>query len=394
VDVLADMERAGVLIDAEALAELSILIGDDMKYLEELIYKDAGEEFNINSPKQLGVILFEKLKLPGAKKTKTGYSTDQSILEDLSAINPVAARVLEYRQLAKLKGTYVDAFPKMINPGTGRIHTSFNQTVAATGRLSSSDPNLQNIPIRTELGRRIRQAFIAPPGYKIISADYSQVELRLLAHFSGEKGLVEAFKHGEDIHSRTAAELFGVNQSFVTSDMRRVAKTVNFGVIYGQTAFGLSRELKIPRAEAQRYIDNYFRRYPRIKSYIKEIIAEAKKTCYVATIMGRRRHLPDINASNRQARQFAERNAVNTPMQGSAADIIKMAMISIHERMKKERYEAKMILQVHDELVFEAPEGEVCRLMAMVRDEMENVVKLTVPLLVDAKAGANWDEAH
>lgn len=394
IDTLADMEMNGVLVDSKALAELSVLVGDDMKYLEEQVYKDAGTEFNINSPKQLGEVLFEKMKLPGAKKTKTGYSTDQRVLEDLAAFTPMAARVLEYRQLSKLKGTYIDALPKMINPETGRIHTSFNQTIAATGRLSSSNPNLQNIPIRTETGRKIRQAFIAPEGSRIISADYSQVELRLLAHFSKEKDLIEAFRKGEDIHTRTAAEIFSVNPEFVTSDMRRVAKTVNFGVIYGQTAFGLARELKIPRGEAQRYIDNYFRRYPGIKTYIKEVIAETRKKGFVTTIMGRKRYLPDIKASDRQARQFAERNAVNTPMQGSAADIIKVAMISIHDKLKDEGYKSRMILQVHDELVFEAPEKEAGKLKKMVKKEMEGVVDISIPLLVDVKEGENWDEAH
>lgn len=394
IKVLARMEMTGVLVDSAALSALSVEIGDDMKWLEEKIFEEAGEEFNVNSPKQLGEVLFEKLKLPGAKRTKTGYSTGQAVLEELSGRSELVGHVLEYRQLAKLKGTYADALPKMINEKTGRIHTSFNQTVAATGRLSSSDPNLQNIPVRTEMGRKIRKAFIAPEGHKIVSADYSQIELRLLASFSGEESLLSAFARGEDIHARTAAEIFGVAPEFVTPDMRRVAKTVNFGVIYGQTAFGLARELKISRADAGRYIDSYFKRHPKIKSHINGVIKKAKKDGYVTTILGRKRWLPDINAADRQARQFAERNAVNTPMQGSAADIIKLAMISIHGRLEEGGFESKMILQVHDELVFEAPEGEVRRLSAMVREEMEGAYELAAPLVVDIGVGENWDEAH
>jgi len=394
IDTLAKIERNGVLIDTAMLEKLGDALGLEIKEYETRIVEEAGEEFNVNSPKQLGEILFGKLGLPGAKKTKTGYSTNQSVLENLADEHPLPRLALEYRKLAKLKSTYADALPKMINPRTGRIHTSFNQTVASTGRLSSSDPNLQNIPIRTELGRRIRKAFIAPEGFKLLSSDYSQIELRLLAHFSDEKILIEAFGEDEDIHSRTAAEVFDVAPEFVTLDMRRVAKTVNFGIIYGQTAFGLSNELRIPRAEAQRYINSYFERYPGIRKYMDSLVAEAKKKGYVTTIMGRRRYLPDINASNRQARQFAERNAVNSPIQGSAADLIKMAMNSIHRRLVKDKYEAMMILQVHDELVFEAPDCEVERLGAMVKEEMEGVYKLKIPLTVDIHTGANWDEAH
>ncbi|MBI4666011.1 MAG: DNA polymerase I [Nitrospinae bacterium] len=394
IETLVAMEMNGMLVDRELLGELSIQMGDDIRYLEETILKAAGEEFNINSPKQLGEILFGKLKLPGGRKTKTGFSTSQDQLEELSALHPLPQLVVEYRQLMKLKGTYVDALPRMINPRTGRIHTSFNQTVAATGRLSSSDPNLQNIPVRTELGRKIRQAFIAPPGHVVVSADYSQIELRLLAHFSGEPVYLEAFSRGEDIHAKTAAEIFNVSPAFVTSDMRRIAKTVNFGVIYGQTAFGLARELKIPRAEAQRYIDGYFKRHPAIRKYIETVIAEARRAGWVSTILSRRRPLPDITAKNQIARQMAERNAVNTPMQGSAADLIKIAMVSIHRRLARESWRAKMILQVHDELVFEAPEEEAGKLAAMVREEMEGAYKLNVPLVVEVKSGKNWDEAH
>ena len=394
IDVLATVEKNGVLVDKNQLGELSSILGGEIESLTAKITELAGEEFNLNSPKQLGEILFEKLKLPGAKKTKTGYSTSQDKLEELVQIHDLPKLMLEYRQMAKLKNTYVDALPKMINPDTGRIHTSFNQTVAATGRLSSSDPNLQNIPVRTETGRKIREAFVAPKDYKIVSADYSQIELRLLAHFAEEKGLIKAFNEGEDIHKTTASEIFDVTPALVTTDMRRVAKTVNFGVIYGQTAFGLSNELKISRADAKRYIDNYFKRYPGISAFIEKTVAQAKKDGFVTTLAGRKRFLPDINAKNRQIRQFAERNAVNTPMQGSAADLIKMAMITIDRRLSEEGFTSKMILQVHDELVFETEKTEVESLSKMVREEMEGVYALLVPLVVDINSGLNWNEAH
>lgn len=394
IGVLATMERNGVLVDKDQLKTLSVTIGGEIDELTAKIHESAGEEFNLNSPKQLGVILFEKLKLPGAKRTKIGYSTSMDKLEELSEVHELPRLMLEYRQLAKLKNTYIDALPKMINPDTGRIHTSFNQTVTATGRLSSSDPNLQNIPIRTETGRKIREAFIAKEGFVIISADYSQIELRLLAHFAKEGGLTEAFLNGEDVHARTASEIFDVDIAFVTSDMRRVAKTVNFGVIYGQTAFGLANELKISRADAGRYIDNYFKRYPGIEKFVERTVAQAKMDGFVTTLAGRKRYLPDINAKNRQARQFAERNAVNSPMQGSAADLIKIAMINIDQRLTKERLKTKMTLQVHDELVFEAPLSEKERICTLVKKEMENARSLSVPLVVDINSGANWNEAH
>ncbi|MDH5509355.1 MAG: DNA polymerase I [Nitrospinota bacterium] len=391
---LATMERNGVLVDSDALARLSESLGARMDQLEQAVYEAAGEEFNLNSPKQLGAILFDKLGLATGKKKKTGYSTDQQTLEGLADQHEVPRLAMEHRQLAKLRGTYAEALPKMVNPATGRIHTSYNQAVAATGRLSSSEPNLQNIPIRTELGRMIRRAFIAPPGRMIVSADYSQIELRLLAHHSGESALLEAFGAGEDIHTRTAAEVFSVDPLFVTADMRRVAKSVNFGIIYGQTAFGLARELGITRGEAQRYIDNYFRRYPGIRDFMEKMIEQAREQGYVSTFMGRQRRLPDIKASNRQIRQFAERNAINSPLQGGAADIIKIAMNSIHHRMRKEKYESLMVLQVHDELVFEVEEAETDRLAAMVKEEMEGAAPLAVPLVVDVGIGSNWDEAH
>jgi len=391
---LAKMERNGVMVDAGALKELSLSMGSRIGEMEKKTYETAGEVFNINSPKQLGVILFDKLKLPYGRKTKTGFSTDQATLENLALKHRLPELVVEYRRLAKLKNTYVDALPKMINPSTGRIHTSFNQTVTATGRLSSSNPNLQNIPVRTGLGREIRRAFVAPAGGKLVSADYSQIELRLLACFSSEKVLLESFHNGEDIHARTAAEVFGVHPDLITEDMRRVAKTVNFGIIYGQTAFGLARELKIPRGEAQRYIDNYFDRYPGIRRYFDQELAKARKNGYVATLLGRRRYLPEIGSSNKQAREFAERNAINTPIQGSAADLIKLAMISIDRRLTTEKLSSRMILQVHDELLFESPDDEVDRLIHIVREEMENVAELDVPLTVVINAGDNWDEAH
>ncbi|MBF0170892.1 MAG: DNA polymerase I, partial [Nitrospinae bacterium] len=393
-DTLVAMERNGMAVDPAQLLALSAELEAQMGTLEAKIRSQAGVDFNVNSPKQLGEILFDRLKLPGGKKTKTGYSTSQDVLEDLAMIHPMPADVVEYRQLAKLKNTYADALPKMIDRATGRIHSSFNQTVAATGRLSSSDPNLQNIPVRTETGRRIRRAFVAPPGRVIVSADYSQIELRLMAHFSGEPKLLSAFARNEDVHVRTAAEVFRVDPAFVTGDMRRVAKTVNFGVIYGQTPFGLAKELRIPQMEAKRYIDHYFATYPGIRDYIATTVAFAVKHGYVETLMGRRRPLPDIRSSNKQVRSFAERNAVNTPMQGSAADLIKKAMIAIHRRLREESFASLMVLQVHDELVFETPVDERDRLIGMVKEEMEGVAKLAVPLLVDARAGANWDEAH
>ena len=394
IKTLAAMERNGVLVDSQALEKLAESLASRMDELERAIHEAAGEEFNINSPKQLGVILFDKLGLATGKKKKTGYSTDQETLEGLADQHEAPRLMIEYRQLSKLRGTYADALPKMVNPATGRIHTSYNQAVAATGRLSSSEPNLQNIPVRTELGRMIRRAFIAPPGSVILSADYSQIELRLLAHHSGEPALRKAFGAGEDIHTRTAAEVFSVDPAFVTADMRRVAKSVNFGIIYGQTAFGLARELGISRGDAQRYIDNYFRRYPGIREFMEKMIRRARESGYVSTFMGRRRFLPDIKASNRQIRQFAERNAINSPLQGGAADIIKVAMNAIHHRMAKEKYESLMVLQVHDELVFEVKAHEKDRLAAMVKEEMEGAAALSVPLVVDVGMGPNWDEAH
>ena len=396
IEVLAGMEMNGVLLDVDLLRDLSKELQVKMTGAEEKIYSLAGHEFNINSPKQLGQVLFEELGLPQGKKTKkkTGYSTDVDVLTDLALIHELPAEVLNYRSLAKLISTYVEALPQLINPETGRVHTSYNQAVTATGRLSSSDPNLQNIPIRTEEGRRIRQAFIARPGWVILSADYSQVELRILAHYSNDPGLQEAFRSGEDIHTRTAAQIFDLMPGLVTPEMRREAKTINFGIIYGQQAFGLSRQLGIDRKKAQAYIDQYFKQYAGVKAFIDQTLEEARRTGYVTTLLGRRRALPELGSKNYQDRSMAERMAVNTPIQGTAADMIKKAMLGVHQALKEKPYQARMIMQVHDELVFEVPEAELDELRSMVRTEMEGVIQLEVPLLVDISSGANWAEAH
>ncbi len=392
VPVLAEMEMHGVRVDSQALAQFSKELEGKLFQIEEQIYLLAGERFNINSPQQLSTILFEKLKLPQGKKTKgrTGLSTDAEVLKDLAFSYPLAAEVWNYRTLNKLKSTYVDALPKLILPRTGRLHTSFNQTITATGRLSSSEPNLQNIPIRTEEGRRIRQAFIPEPGWKMLSFDYSQIELRILAHASEDETLVEAFRTGQDIHSRTAAELFNVNPGEITSEMRRQAKVINFGILYGMSAFGLSKELGINNREAQSMIDQYFLKYRGVKQYIDDTLAEARRMKIVTTLFNRRRHINDIDSANRALRQFAERTAINTPIQGTAADLIKLAMIRIHEIMAKEKMASRMLLQVHDELVFEGPEKEVSRLTTLVKEAMEGVIVLKVPLTVQIAVGNNW----
>ncbi|MBU2591304.1 MAG: DNA polymerase I [Nitrospinota bacterium] len=394
VSILGEMEMAGVKLDTERLGEMSDRLGKDLFNFEKDIYALAGEEFNINSPKQLGEILFEKLGLNPGKKTKTGLSTDVKVLEKLAVKHPIAEKLLNYRQLMKLKSTYTDALPKMINEKTGRIHTSYNQTVTATGRLSSSNPNLQNIPIKNDMGKDIRKAFIVEEGKIMISADYSQIELRLLAHLSGDKTLTAAFNNGEDIHERTALELFGGLPGLVTSDMRRIAKTVNFGVIYGMQAFGLSEALNIPRGEASRFIENYFKRYKRVEGYMEETIQGARDNGYVTTLFGRKRPIPDIKAEARQIREFAERTAFNTTIQGSAADIIKVAMINISRVIKEKGLKSLMVMQVHDELVFEVPQEEESVAKEIIKREMERVIKLSVPLIVDIHSGLNWDEAH
>jgi DNA polymerase-1 len=394
IEVLAIMEMNGVKLDLPLLSIMSKEFEGQLRKVSEKIYELAGEDFNINSPQQLGKVLFEKLKLPGGKRTKTGYSTDVEVLNELSKEYPLPARVLEYRSLSKLKSTYVDALPQLVNPSTGRVHTSFNQTVTATGRLSSSDPNLQNIPIRSPEGRRIREAFVPEEGSLILSADYSQVELRVLAHLSCDTSLIETFQRDEDIHAATAAEIFHVSPEQVNPEMRRLAKVINFGIIYGMSAFGLSKELAVPPSVAQAYIANYFQKYHGVRDYIDKSLELARERGYVTTLMNRRRYLPDIGSSNRSVRQFAERIAINAPIQGTAADLIKVAMINIHERLLQERRKSKLILQIHDELVFEVPEKELDPIKIMVKEEMEGVVKLYIPLKVDVGVGKNWAEAH
>lgn len=396
MEVLAEMELNGVCIDLDYLKEMSDSMQVELEKLEKEIFSLAGKEFNINSPQQLSQILFEDLKLPPVKKTekKTALSTDWGVLETLSKIHPLPRILLDYRQLSKLKSTYVDALPQLISPKTKRIHTSFNQTVTATGRLSSSDPNLQNIPIRTEMGKKIRKAFIPPSDdFVILSADYSQIEPRILAHFSGDETLSKSFLKGEDIHRRTASEVFGVSLSKVTEEERRLAKTTNFSIMYGVSAYGLSQSTDMTLQEAQAFIDVYFKRYPRVKEYLDSSIEQAKESGYATTLLGRRRYIPEINSSNRQKREFAERVAINTPIQGTAADLIKVVMIEIAKELKIKNSKSKMILQVHDELVFEVHKDELSWLKEMVKDKMENTIKLNVPIIVDMKIGKNWLEA-
>jgi DNA polymerase-1 len=392
--VLARMELTGIRVDLALLSELSQEFGKQRRALEKEIYALAGEEFNIGSPQQLQTILFDKLGLPRGKKTKTGSSTDSSVLEALAEQYPLPAKILAYRGFTKLQSTYVDALPKLIHPKTGRIHTSFNQTVTATGRLSSSNPNLQNIPVRTEEGRRIRTAFVPEPGWVLLSADYSQIELRLLAHLSQDPVLIESFQQGQDVHARTASELFGVSLNAVSAAQRRQAKTINFGIIYGMGALRLGRSLGIPLKTAQEYIEQYFKRYAGIKAYMDGVLLEARKCGYVTTLLGRRRYVPDLQSKNAQLAAAAERMAVNTPIQGTAADLIKMAMVEIDKRLAKEKAPARMLLQVHDELLFEVQEQKLHKVKTLVRECMESVMELRVPLQVDLGVGANWAEAH
>ena len=394
LEVLAEIELNGVYVDRKHLTELSSKIDKQLLRLEKDIYVLADEEFNINSPKQLSVILFEKLKLPVVKKTKTGYSTDVSVLELLAAEHKLPKQILSYRQLAKLKSTYVDALPGEIFKNTGRVHTSFNQTVAATGRLSSSNPNLQNIPIRSDMGKEIRKAFTAEGDNMLLSADYSQIELRLLAHLSKDRALKDAFDKGEDIHARTAADIFGSSLDKVDENSRRMAKAVNFGIIYGLSAFGLSRQLNISRKDAKDFIDQYFLLYSKVRGFMDNTIAEARECGYTLTMFNRRRYLPDLKSDNRQVRESAERVAINSPIQGSAADLIKVAMIRLSRNLKKMKLNSKMILQVHDELVFECPVWEKKEIESLVRKEMEEACTLSVPLVVDIGWGKNWNEAH
>lgn len=395
IPVLSRMERNGALVDAKLLNDQSQELGIRLEEIEEEAYQLAGEKFNLASPKQLGEVLFEKLNIPILKKTAKGApSTKEEVLTELALDYPLPKILLEHRTLSKLKSTYADKLPKMINPVTGRIHTSYHQAVTATGRLSSSDPNLQNIPIRTAEGRRIRQAFIAPAGSQILAADYSQIELRIMAHLSGDKGLTDAFLQGLDVHQATAAEVFGVALDKVTTDQRRSAKAINFGLIYGMSAFGLGRQLHIGRHQAQEYIDKYFSRYPSVKEYMDNTRRAAAEKGFVETLFGRRLYLPEINSSNGMRRQAAERTAINAPMQGTAADIIKLAMIDVDFWLAAAGLRSKMIMQVHDELVLEVPESEVDMITDGLRNRMSAVADLSVPLLVDLGKGDNWDEAH
>jgi DNA polymerase-1 len=393
--VLLTMERNGVLIDSGLLATQTRELSEKMLALEARAYEEAGQPFNLGSPKQLGEILFNQKKLPVVKKTPSGApSTDEEVLEKLAEDHPLPKLLLEHRGLSKLKSTYTDKLPRMVNPRTGRVHTNYAQTVAVTGRLSSTDPNLQNIPVRTAEGRRIREAFIAPPGAKIVSADYSQIELRIMAHLSGDRSLIEAFARGEDIHRHTAAEVFGAAPEEVTSEQRRYAKVINFGLIYGMSAFGLAGNLGIERAAAQSYMDRYFARYPGVAAYMERTRLEAKSRGYVETVIGRRLWLPDISSANVARRQGAERQAINAPMQGTAADLIKLAMIAVQGWIEGERLATKLIMQVHDELVLEVPEAELHRVKPEVERLMAGVARLEVPLVVEAGVGANWEEAH
>jgi len=395
IPVLAEMERTGIRLDADLLVQMSKELDRDLARIEEECFAVAGGPFNLNSPKQLAVVLFDKLKLPVQKKTKTGPSTDVDTLTALAAMHELPQKLLEYRTLSKLKGTYVDTLPTLLHPHTGRLHTTFNQTTAATGRLASLNPNLQNIPIRTEVGRRIREAFVAgEEGWQIVSADYSQIELRIMAHLSGDERLVSAFARGGDIHVETAALIFNVPVESVLPEMRRAAKTVNFGIIYGQTDFGLAQELGIPRHEAKTFRENYFQQYRGVAEFMAKTVERCRERGYVETLLGRRRWIADIQADNRQVREFAERTAINTPVQGSAADMIKLAMIAVFRRLHEEKFAARMLLQVHDELVFEAPADEIARLRAMVIEEMQNALPISVPIVVEAGAGKNWIEAH
>ncbi|MGD8999357.1 MAG: DNA polymerase I [Granulosicoccaceae bacterium] len=394
--VLSDMERTGVLIDTDMLATQSEQLAKRCDEIVQQAYKEAGEEFNLGSPKQIQQILFEKQGLPVIQKTPKGQpSTAEGVLQELAEQgHALPGLILEHRSMSKLKSTYTDKLPLMINADSGRVHTSYHQAVAATGRLSSSDPNLQNIPIRTEEGRRIRQAFIAPRGYRVVAADYSQIELRIMAHLSGDEGLLAAFAQGEDVHRATAAEVFGVARDKVTNNQRRSAKAINFGLIYGMSAFGLAKQLGVERGMAQQYIDLYFTRYPGVKSFMDETRERARQTGYVETVFGRRLYVPDIKASNMQRRQYAERTAINAPMQGTAADIIKRAMLATADWMPGSGLDVKMIMQVHDELVFEVKHTDVEQATSGIRDCMSGAAELAVPLIVDVGVGKNWDEAH
>jgi len=395
MQVLQTMERNGVLLDVKLLGELSAEFGAKMIEIEARAHAQAGQPFNLASPKQIQDILFDKQGLKPVKKTPTGQpSTDEDSLEQLALDHPLPKLILEYRGLAKLKSTYTDKLPGMINAGTGRVHTNYGQAIAVTGRLSSNDPNLQNIPIRTAEGRRIREAFVAAPGCVIMSADYSQIELRIMAHISRDENLLRAFAAGEDIHRATAAEIFGGTPASVSSEQRRYAKVINFGLIYGMSAFGLARQLGLERSAAQQYMERYFARYPGVDAYMKDTRETARSQGYVETVFGRRLWLPEIRSSNQARRQGAERAAINAPMQGTAADLIKMAMIAVDHWIKQERLSTRLIMQVHDELVLEVPVAEQDTVRRELPRLMNGVAKLAVPLLVEMGAGPNWDQAH
>jgi len=395
IPVLSNIERNGALVDPSMLAQQSLDIHNRLQQLEADAHQAAGEVFNLSSPKQLQVILFEKLGLPVKKKTPKGVpSTAEEVLVDLAESYELPKLLLEYRGLAKLKSTYTDKLPLMINPRTKRIHTSYHQAVAATGRLSSTDPNLQNIPIRSEQGRKIRQAFITPKGYKMVAADYSQIELRIMAHLSADKGLLDAFNQGDDVHKATAAEVFKVAAEEVSIDQRRSAKAINFGLIYGMSAFGLAKQLGINRVEAKEYIEHYFATYPGVQNYMEEVREKAREQGFVETVYGRRLYLPGIKAANAIMRQAAERTAINAPMQGTAADIIKRAMLAVDTWLATGEFDAKMIMQVHDELVFEVADNQVEEFTEKVIQIMQEAASLDVPLIVEAGVGENWDEAH
>lgn len=392
IPVLVAMERQGILLDTDLLRQMSHELGHELLRLEKEIYTSVGHQFNINSPQQLGRVLFQDLQLPQSRRTKTGFSTEASIIEALRGAHPVIDLILKYRQLSKLKSTYVDTLPALINPNTGRVHTSFNQTGTTTGRLSSSEPNLQNIPVRGEMASKIRKAIIAPPGAYLLSADYSQIDLRALAHLSGDPALIASFARDEDIHTLTAASLFSIPKEEVTPEMRRNAKTVNFGIVYGMSDYGLEQATSFSREEASGFIARYFEKYPGVKGYLETTKEQARRAGYVQTVLGRRRLIPEINSSNRMVREAAERMAINAPVQGTSADIIKVAMIDLHREMHNRGLESKMLLQIHDDLLFEVPEPEVDEMKTLVGRLMPGAVPLRVPLKIDMKLGRNWGE--
>ncbi|HZK40603.1 MAG TPA: DNA polymerase I [Atribacterota bacterium] len=392
VKVLGEMEINGIKVNIDFLKKVSRQVDSRLGELKKTIYNLSGTEFNINSPKQLSVVLFERLKLPVIKKTKTGYSTNAEVLNILAPQHKVVSFILEYRELDKLKNTYIDKLPLLVNRKTKRIHTSFHQTVTSTGRLSSSEPNLQNIPVRTEMGREIRKAFITEKGFVLLSADYSQIELRILAHLSQDESLLNAFKNDEDIHAHTASEIFGIDQNIISKQMRRMAKVINFGIIYGMSSYGLARNLGIGREEAEKYINNYFYRYQGVKKYIEREKEEARKKGYVITLLNRRRYLEGINSKDKNIREFNERIAINAPIQGSAADLIKLAMIKINESFKRECFTSRLLLQIHDELIFEIYQPELEKAKDIIKDIMEHSLKLFVPIKVNLKTGSNWAE--